>query len=123
MAIDVLGNYVEVATDYGGNISVFPFAHLDEKPLHPRELVVEFICTYRVSIRKINVNDTDTGEDDFKISGMRVRFVARENIADGFDRGSGEDCDAVVGLLGYSDTLVAQFLKGRSRELGPFEFL
>ncbi len=123
VAIDVFGNDVEVAADYGRYGVVAPKGELADEAVHPVELVGELVSTNRVPVGQIDVDDTEAMHDHFEEAGMTIGLVAAQGSANGFERMARQDGDTVVGLLGDGGALIADGGEGISGEVGAFELL
>lgn len=127
VAVDVLGDDVEVAADDGRDRVVAPKGELADEAVHPIELVGELVRADGVAVGEIDVDDAEavcpTSNEDFKEAGVAVGLVAEEGGADGLDGVARKDGDAVVGLLGDGGALVADGGEDVGREVGAFELL
>ena len=123
VAVDVLGDDVEIAADHSGSGRAAPGGHLQDESVHPVELVEEFVAACGVPIGQIDIDDAQPGDEGFDETGVRVLVVARQSGADGFDGVAREDGDAVVCLLRDSDRFVAERTEGKGGKLGGLELL
>ena len=127
VAVDVLGDDVEVAADDGRCLVDEPLAHLSRESVHPVELVEEFVGADGVSVGEIDVDDAEAAElgfdAGFEEARVTVGGVSGEGCAEGFDGETGEDGDAVVGFLRDGGGVVAEFLEAIGGEVGSLELL
>jgi hypothetical protein len=86
VAVDILGNDVEVAAHEGWHSAFQPNLHLLIEAIHPRQLVKKFLAAHRISVRKVDVGNTNTIDCDFEKSRMTVCFVANERCRDYVNR-------------------------------------
>ena len=93
------------------------------KPIHPGQLVVELRGSHGIPIRQIDIYDADALDDRFEKARMAIRLVSDQGCVDDLDRRSGQDRDAVVGLLRYGGGVVAQILEPGRGELRPLQLL
>lgn len=95
--------------------------------VHPGELVGELVGADRVSVGQVDVGNAQTSSVRLNLrlekTGVAVGLIAGERGAQGFQRVTGEDGDAVVGLLGDGRALVAEFAKGVRGKVGALQFL
>lgn len=123
MAVDVLGNHIEVPADDHRHIFLFPGDHLVNQTIHPGQLVCEIDAARRIPIREINIHDARVRDGGFQKSRVTVGLIAGQRLVDSLDGQAREDRDAVVGFLRNRDALIAQLLERGLREFRPFQFL
>ena len=87
MAVNVLGNDIEVAADQHGHVLLQPGTHLFSQPIHPSKLVGELFGADRIAVRQINVHHADALDGHFKKACVGVVSIAGERRTDRLDRG------------------------------------
>lgn len=123
MAIDVLGNNVEVSADDHRYIFLFPGGHLVNQTIHPSQLVCEIDAPWGIPIREININGSRVSDGRFEKSRMTVCLIAGQDGIEGLDWETRDNRDAVIGFLRNGHAFVAQLLERANREFCPFQLL
>ena len=99
MAVDVFGNDIEITADKRRCFTFGPNLHLAMKPVHPVQLVEEFVAADGIAIGKVDVDDANAIDHDFEKSRVAIRFIAYQRGGNDVYGLAGEDGDAVVAFL------------------------
>src|SRR5665213_7405 len=123
MTVNVLGNYIKIAPHDRRHDIGRPTLHLGREPVHPSELVGELVRANGISIRKVNVYDTNVRNDHLQETRVAVYFVTSETYTKRLERQSRETSHAVVRLLRHGCAFIAKSFEDLGREFSSFQFL
>src|SRR6185312_1870180 len=124
--VAVLRNHVPVAAQHGRPLIAKQFGSVRLQPLHPADLVVEFLRSHGIAVGQVERADDDAAHFRLDIAAMRVVGVPGQADAPQLGRvAPGQDRDSVEALLPVPHRAVARrFDVGdRQRFVGAFELL
>src|ERR1035441_6392068 len=108
VTIDVLWDNVKIPANDRGNRALQPDAHLGGETLHPCQLVFELRSPHRVTVGKVDVDDTNSANQCLEEARMAILLISRERGGDGLNWLPRNGSDTVIGLLRSEERRVGE---------------
>ena len=118
MAVDRLGDHVEVAAQDHGLVELEQGCGVRAQALHPGELVGELVGADRVAVGQVDGGHPQVADGRLDVARLLVGGLARQAADHVLDRPPTKDRHAVVGLLAERRDVVAELADGLGRKGG-----
>ena len=124
--VKICRHHVEVTRENDGMLTIHECRGMDNEPLKPAKLIVEFWPRLRISVGKVEAANNETADGRFKITAVVVGRITGKCAANRDDvQAARQDGDSIPGPLPFRDKLVASSCDGERWKslVGGLEFL